>query len=104
MSIKTLWRALRPDLRKHVIAGLAIGLAVTLCAGPWLHPLAAALLGAVAGIAVGWLKEYFWDARGRGTVDRLDYLMTGRAALLGAALGGLIITLSGIGPGWEGWP
>ena len=103
MSIIGKWRALRPDLRKHIIAGLAIGLSVTLCAGPWTPPLIAALLGAVAGIVVGWLKEYFWDKRGHGTVDRLDYLMTGRAAILGGALGGVIITLSGIGPGW-GWP
>lgn len=100
MSIKTLWRALRPDLRKHIVAGLGIALPITLCAGPWLHPLLAAASGAVAGIVVGWLKEYFWDKRGHGTVDRLDYLMTGRAAILGGALGGVIITLSGIGPGW----
>lgn len=100
--IITRWRALRADLKKHVIAGAALALVFTLAIGallawaapllpawwPWqAAPIFAALIGFAAAERIGWGKEYAWDASGRGNVDRDDYLYTGRAALLGAVLG-----------------
>lgn len=96
MNPTTFWAGLRDDLRKHVIVGLAAGAVgavvsfalLTLAFGlDTLPALALAVaLGAVGGAALGYAKEYLWDARGRGTVDREDFLYTGRAAIVGAVL------------------
>ena len=61
---------------------------------PLAQPLPAALLGLLAGERAGWAKEYVWDASGRGTVDRADYLHTARGAALGALLGGALVALT----------
>lgn len=62
-----------------------------------LHPLAepvpAALLGLLAGERAGWVKEYVWDAGGRGTVDRADYLYTVCGAIAGAVLGAALVAV-----------
>lgn len=96
-----------PDKRLHLAAGALIAgvctvLAATLAGAVLpalpavLHPLAepvpAALLGLLAGERAGWVKEYVWDAGGRGTVDRGDYLYTGRGAMLGALAGAVVVS------------
>lgn len=103
MSIKTLWRALRPDLKKHVIAGTGIAFVVALALGLAVHlqwlamsPVSCAIIGLTSGSAVGWLKEYVWDASGRGTVDRSDYLYTARGAIIGAVLAFVALWFVGI--------
>lgn len=98
------------DKKLHAIAGAGIAFVVTLLVvlmttalAPMLplvlHPLSqpvpAALLGLVAGERAGWVKEYVWDAAGRGTVDRGDYLWTGRGAIAGALAGALVVALMG---------
>lgn len=118
-TLKARWAALRPDLKKHLLVGCAIGCMV--CVSAWLaagyagtllgqalhpavaavlgfvaefrHPVLAGLLGLVAGERAGWVKDYVWDASGRGTVDRDDYLFTGRGAVAGAAVGAVMVTL-----------
>lgn len=105
-------RALRQDLQKHLTVGALAAFVVTLAVTPQAQGVVlahewflAALIGAVAGFvsaaALGWAKEYLWDARGRGTVDRLDYLTTGRGGGLGAAAGLLVVValhLAGVPP------
>lgn len=118
-TLKARWAALRPDLQKHLLVGFAIGCMV--CVSAWLaagyagtllaearhelaaallglvaefrHPVFAGLLGLVAGERAGWIKDYVWDASGKGTVDRDDYLFTGRGAVAGAAVGAVMVTL-----------
>ena len=105
-TLITRWRALRYDLKKHVIAGAALALVFTLATGtllswaapllpawwpPQANPIFAALIGWVLAERIGWGKEYVWDASGRGNVDRDDYLYTGRAALLGAVVGACVL-------------
>lgn len=90
------------DKQLHLIVGLLSAWAVAVCVGvlsqagaAWWpdalqvlgDPVAAALLGLLVGERAGWVKEYVWDAAGRGTVDRGDYLWTGRGAIAGALLG-----------------
>lgn len=101
------WAALRPDLRMHLVVGVLIALASTLALGlglgmlpsvpellaPLQHPLPAALAGLVLGERAGWLKEYVVDARGAGTLDRDDYLYTGRGAIAGAAIGAVLVSV-----------
>lgn len=62
---------------------------------PLAQPVPAALLGLVAGERAGWVKEYVWDASGKGTVDRDDYLWTGRGAIAGAVAGALVVAWMG---------
>ena len=118
-TLKARWAALRPDLKKHLLVGFAFGSGV--CVVSWLaagyagtllgqaqhpaaeavlrfiagfrHPVFAGLLGLVAGERAGWVKDYVWDASGKGTVDRDDYLFTGRGAVAGAVAGGMLVTL-----------
>ncbi|MFZ9959372.1 MAG: hypothetical protein ACO3GP_03180 [Candidatus Limnocylindrus sp.] len=103
MSIKTLWRALRPDLKKHTIAGAGIAFSVAMALGLAVHlqwiamsPMSCALVGLASGGAVGWLKEYAWDIRGHGTVDRDDYLYTLRGAAIGAIVAAAVLFVVGI--------
>lgn len=96
------------DQRLHLAMGLLIAGVCTFLAAMLahalqpvlpavLHPLAqpvpAALLGLLAGERAGWVKEYVWDAGGRGTVDRADYLHTMRGAAAGAMLGAVLVAL-----------
>jgi ribose/xylose/arabinose/galactoside ABC-type transport system permease subunit len=96
------FRALRVDLKKHLLVGAAAGYVAAVLAGliGWhfgvellAHPVVAGLVGFAAGVVIGWLKEYRWDAAGHGTVDRADYLFTGRGAVVGAVLGALTVAL-----------
>ena len=102
---KTYRAALRPDLRLHLTGGFVVALVATLAVGygapllPWwpggADPVFGALVGAAIGVAVGWGKEYLYDASGRGTVDRRDFLVTGRGAIVGATVGlGVLLALS----------
>lgn len=87
---------MRADLKKHYEIGRVIAAVVALLAAlallkltemPW--PVATTLSGFIGygvGTAAGWLKEYWWDAKGRGTVDADDYKWTRRGAAHGAAL------------------
>ena len=87
---------MRYDLKQHRNAGRIIGLLVSLAVAwaliaftPAPAPLAAAvgsILGFGAAAAAGWLKEYWWDAAGRGNVDREDYKWTARGGAEGAAV------------------
>ena len=96
------------DQRLHLAMGLLIAGVCTFLAAMLahallpvlpavLHPLAepvpAALVGLLTGERAGWVKEYVWDAGGRGTVDRADYLHTLRGALAGAVLGAGLVAL-----------
>lgn len=97
------------DHRLHLALGLGFALCVAFMAAhlaaalqpllpallhPLAQPLPAALLGLLAGERAGWAKEYVWDASGRGTVDRADYLHTARGAALGALLGGALVAFT----------
>lgn len=95
-NLKQRWSVLRIDLKKHLTLGLAIAFVVTLAAfpvtlavmgGDWIPAaILAALSGLSAGVLAGWVKEYVIDKSGHGTVDRDDYLYTGRGSVVGAAL------------------
>ncbi|MDD3019486.1 MAG: hypothetical protein PHX61_00735 [Alphaproteobacteria bacterium] len=56
----------QPDKRKHFIVGLAISLLV----GVFLP-----LLGVLVGCIAGAFKEW-WDSKGHGTVELMDFLFT----------------------------
>lgn len=96
---------MRRDLVLHYRAGLALGLFFGLLAGLALAVLGkapavlAATLGGALGWAVadrvGWAKEYWWDAKGRGTVDRDDYLQTRRGGYHGASLAFVAVVVAG---------
>lgn len=100
-ALKKAWDLLRPDLKKHLGVGAAIGFLTTVAltlllmthTPATLTPaLAVSLMaGVVLGERIGWLKEYFWDAAGHGQVDRDDYLYTGRGAITGAVLGAVSV-------------
>lgn len=79
---------MRPDLKKHVIAGGAIGGAVAALGGYLVGPAEGALLGIAAAWGAGWLKEVLWDKRlGRGVYDPKDAQYTYQAGILGAVVG-----------------
>lgn len=74
--IKRTWQSLvnaikQPDKRKHFIAGFII----SLVAGVFMP-----LLGVVIAMLAGAVKEW-WDSRGHGTVEALDFIFTSFGAL-----------------------
>ena len=103
MSLKLKWENLRVDLKKHIWSGLGsgfictlafyLGVAVyfTLMPATIETVLIAAAVGTACGIGIGWAKEYLWDVRGRGVVDRADFLFTGRASIYGAVCAAAIL-------------
>lgn len=96
---------MRHDLVLHYRVGLALGMFFGVAAGLALavlgevpSPVAATLGGAFGWLVAdraGWAKEYWWDAKGRGTVDREDYRQTSRGGYHGASLAFVIVFLAG---------
>lgn len=73
--------AKQPDKRKHFYVGFVIALVVGVLFG--------ALVGFVAGSLAGAIKEW-WDSKGHGTVELMDFIFTMIGALC-AALVALIV-------------
>ena len=71
---KTVWGYLKePDKRKHLIIGFLISLLIGIWAG--------ALLGFIVGCIAGAIKEW-WDSKGHGTVELMDFVFTAAGAFL----------------------
>ena len=64
------------DKRKHLCAGFIISMVVGVLV-PW--------CGIVAAIIAGAIKEW-WDSKGHGTVEIMDFIFTAIGALCGACL------------------
>jgi hypothetical protein len=89
---------LRSDLRLHRTVGALVSCGVASATAAvgfglfeptttlelWLVVFVAWFYGIVAGMAVGWLKEYAYDVD-HGTVDREDFRWTRRGAFEGSA-------------------
>lgn len=92
---------MRSDYKKHAWAGGGVGLVVGLVSGyllTGLLPLLVVLLlawglGTAAAYAVGWGKEYLWDASGRGQVEREDLRYTWKGGAVGALLAVFVVFL-----------
>lgn len=81
-SIVDVWESLteaakQPDKRKHLYVGIAIALVIGILFG--------ALVGFIAGCLAGAVKEW-WDSKGHGTVELMDFIFT----VIGATCGALI--------------
>lgn len=61
----------QPDKRKHFVAGVSISLVVGIFCP---------LLGVIVAMVAGALKEW-WDSKGHGTVEALDFIFTSLGAL-----------------------
>lgn len=66
-----------PDKRKHLFAGMLIGLVFGCLFG--------VSIGFAAGCLAGAIKEW-WDSKGHGTVEIMDFIFTAIGALCGACL------------------
>lgn len=75
--------AKEPDKRKHFIVGLSISVLI----GIFL-PLGGFILGCVAGA----LKEW-WDSKGHGVVELMDFIFTALGALVGSPIAWVIHAL-----------
>lgn len=76
--IKVFVRAAKqPDKQKHFAAGLFASLLTSVLFGFW--------LGFSVGGLIGALKEW-WDSKGHGTVDVMDFVFTAFGAIAGASL------------------
>lgn len=64
--------AKQPDKRFHFVAGFLISLLFGIILAPW--------VGLSVGIAAGAIKEW-WDSKGHGTVELLDFVFTCFGAL-----------------------
>lgn len=64
--------AKQPDKRFHFVAGFLISLLFGIILAPW--------VGLSVGIATGAIKEW-WDSKGHGTVELLDFVFTCFGAL-----------------------
>lgn len=96
---------MRPDLKKHILAGIVIAVAValaiafTLLKFTTLHPGfivgLCPLAGYCAADRAGWAKEYWYDAKrtDKHTVDYLDYAYTRKGGLIGALLAMLFLAV-----------
>lgn len=76
--------AKQPDKRKHFYVGFVIALVVGVLFG--------ALVDFVAGSLAGAIKEW-WDSKGHGTVELMDFIFTMIGALCGALVA-LIVCVS----------
>lgn len=79
--------AKQPDKRKHFYVGFVIALVVGVLFG--------ALVGFVAGSLAGAIKEW-WDSKGHGTVELMDFIFTMIGALCGALLALIVCVLFNI--------
>ncbi len=79
--------AKQPDKRKHFYVGFAIALVVGVLFG--------ALVGFVAGSLAGAIKEW-WDSKGHGTVELMDFIFTMIGALCGALVALIVCVLFNI--------
>lgn len=79
--------AKQPDKRKHFYVGFVIALVVGVLFG--------ALVGFVAGSLAGAIKEW-WDSKGHGTVELMDFIFTMIGALCGALVALIICVLFNI--------
>lgn len=79
--------AKQPDKRKHFYAGFVIALVVGVLFG--------ALVGFVAGSLAGAIKEW-WDSKGHGTVELMDFIFTMIGALCGALVALIVCVLFNI--------
>lgn len=79
--------AKQPDKRKHFYVGFAIALVVGVLFG--------ALVGFVAGSLAGAIKEW-WDSKGHGMVELMDFVFTVIGALCGALVALMICALFNI--------
>jgi hypothetical protein len=86
---------MRPDLKKHILGGFVAGfLASFICLAMFFPPqdillalFTSLLVGWVAGLKVGWIKEKLWDrALGHGHYDVLDAHYTGYGGLAGGVV------------------
>ena len=66
-----------PDKRKHLYVGIVIGLVFGCLFG--------VSIGFAAGCLAGAIKEW-WDSKGHGTVEIMDFIFTAIGALCGACL------------------
>lgn len=79
--------AKQPDKRKHFYVGFVIALVVGVLFG--------ALVGFVAGSLAGAIKEW-WDSKGHGTVELMDFIFTMIGALCGALIALIVCILFNI--------
>lgn len=79
--------AKQPDKRKHFYVGFVIALVVGILFG--------ALVGFVAGSLAGAIKEW-WDSKGHGTVELMDFIFTMIGALCGALVALIVCALFNI--------
>lgn len=79
--------AKQPDKRKHFYVGFVIALVVGILFG--------ALVGFVAGSLAGAIKEW-WDSKGHGTVELMDFIFTMIGALCGALIALIVCVLFNI--------
>lgn len=79
--------AKQPDKRKHFYVGFVIALVVGVFFG--------ALVGFVAGSLAGAIKEW-WDSKGHGTVELMDFIFTMIGALCGALVALIVCVLFNI--------
>ena len=79
--------AKQPDKRKHFYVGFVIALVVCVLFG--------ALVGFVAGSLAGAIKEW-WDSKGHGTVELMDFIFTMIGALCGALVALIVCVLFNI--------
>lgn len=79
--------AKQPDKRKHFYVGFVIALVIGVLFG--------ALVGFVAGSLAGAIKEW-WDSKGHGTVELMDFIFTMIGALCGALVALIVCVLFNI--------
>lgn len=79
--------AKQPDKRKHFYVGFVIALVFGVLFG--------ALVGFVAGSLAGAIKEW-WDSKGHGTVELMDFIFTMIGALCGALVALIVCVLFNI--------
>lgn len=79
--------AKQPDKWKHFYVGFVIALVVGVLFG--------ALVGFVAGSLAGAIKEW-WDSKGHGTVELMDFIFTMIGALCGALVALIVCVLFNI--------
>lgn len=79
--------AKQPDKRKHFYVGFVIALVVGVLFG--------ALVGFVAGSLAGAIKEW-WDSKGHGTVELMDFIFTMIGVLCGALVALIVCVLFNI--------
>lgn len=74
-----------PDKRKHYKVGATIGLIVGVISAFYVGLTWGALIGFIAGCIAGAIKEW-WDSKGHGTVELMDFVFTAMGAASGACV------------------